>query len=150
MSIFSKRLKELREEYNEVATEKLTGSKLGEIVGVSKQSVSKWENGLSYPDFEILKKLADFFNVSTDYLLGRTDIKNPENEDKEMERLANKEIKSVEDALEIIKFQDGLMLNGKILNDEDKMLLANALQLGMKYVLEQEEKKKEKGEKKNK
>lgn len=150
MSIFSKRLKELREEYNEVATEKLTGSKLGEIVGVSKQSVSKWENGLSYPDFEILKKLADFFNVSTDYLLGRTDIKNPENEDKEMERLANKEIKSVEDALEVIKFQDGLMLNGKILNDEDKMLLANALQLGMKYVLEQEEKKKEKGEKKNK
>lgn len=54
--MFSEILKELREEYNEVATKKLTGSKLGKIVGVSKQSTSKWENGLSYPDFETLKK----------------------------------------------------------------------------------------------
>lgn len=98
MSIFSKRLKELREEYNEVATEKLTGAKLGEVVKVSKQSVSKWENGLSYPDFETLKKLANFFNVSTDYLLGRADIKNPSDE------ISN----AVEDDPELIEFWNEL------------------------------------------
>lgn len=98
MSIFGKRLKELREEYNEVAAEKLTGAKLGEALGVSKQSVSKWENGLSYPDFDTIIKLSEIFNVSTDYLLGRTDIKNPSDE------ISN----AVEDDPELIEFWNEL------------------------------------------
>lgn len=98
MSIFGKRLKELREEYNEVAVEKLTGAKLGEALGVSKQSVSKWENGLSYPDFDTIIKLSEIFNVSTDYLLGRTDIKNPSDE------ISN----AVEDDPELIEFWNEL------------------------------------------
>ena len=44
--------------------------KLGEILGVSKQSVSNWENDNILPSVEMLIKLAKFFNVSTDYLLG--------------------------------------------------------------------------------
>lgn len=142
--MFGDRIKEER------TLKQMTQKELSKFLGVSPSTVGMYEQNRRQPDSETIIKLSEIFNVSTDYLLGRTDIKNPENEDKEMERLANKEIKSVEDALEVIKFQDGLMLNGKILNDEDKMLLANALQLGMKYVLEQEEKKKEKGEKKNK
>ncbi|MCR2043229.1 helix-turn-helix domain-containing protein [Anaerosalibacter massiliensis] len=142
--MFGDRIKEER------TLKQMTQKELSKFLGVSPSTVGMYEQNRRQPDSETIIKLSEIFNVSTDYLLGRTDIKNPENEDKEMKRLANKEIKSVEDALEIIKFQDGLMLNGKILNDEDKMLLANALQLGMKYVLEQEEKKKEKGEKKNK
>ncbi|QXN67744.1 hypothetical protein [Mycolicibacterium phage J1] len=98
MSIFGKRLKELREEYNEVAAEKLTGAKLGEALGVSKQSVSKWENGLSYPDFDTIIKLSEIFNVSTDYLLGRTDIKNPSDE------ISN----AIEDDPELIEFWNEL------------------------------------------
>lgn len=98
MSIFGKRLKELREEYNEVAAEKLTGAKLGEALGVSKQSVSKWENGLSYPDFDTIIKLSEIFNVSTDYLLGRTDIKN------QSEKISN----AVEDDPELIEFWNEL------------------------------------------
>ena len=44
---------------------------LANFVGVSAQAVSKWENG-GVPDTELLPKIADFFNVSTDELFGRT------------------------------------------------------------------------------
>ena len=114
MSIFGKRLKELREEYNEVAAEKLTGAKLGEALGVSKQSVSKWENGLSYPDFDTIIKLSEIFNVSTDYLLGRTDIKNPSDESdpqenpilKEFEELSEESKKELEKYIKLLKIKD--------------------------------------------
>ncbi|MDD6133267.1 MAG: helix-turn-helix transcriptional regulator [Selenomonadaceae bacterium] len=45
---------------------------LADIIGVSQQTVGSWEVGRTSPDNEMLKKLASFFNVSVDYLLGRT------------------------------------------------------------------------------
>lgn len=44
---------------------------LGRRVGVSKQSVSNWENDNIMPSIELLVRLADYFGVSTDYLLCR-------------------------------------------------------------------------------
>ena len=44
---------------------------LGEIIGVAESTVSLYENEKRQPDFSTLKKLADYFNVTTDYLLGR-------------------------------------------------------------------------------
>lgn len=44
---------------------------LSEKLGVSKQSVSNWENNNIQPSVELLEKLADYFAVSTDSLLGR-------------------------------------------------------------------------------
>lgn len=51
----------------------LSQPELAKIMNVSKQTISNWENGNRMPDVLTLKKLADFFNVSTDYLLCRTD-----------------------------------------------------------------------------
>ncbi len=42
-----------------------------EVIGVTKQCVSNWENDNVMPSVEMLIKLSDFFKVSTDYLLGR-------------------------------------------------------------------------------
>ncbi len=42
-------------------------------LGVTKQCVSNWENDNVLPSIEMLIKMADFFRVSTDYLLGRTE-----------------------------------------------------------------------------
>ena len=42
-------------------------------LGVSKQCVSNWENDNVMPSIEMLVKIADFFNVTTDYVLGRND-----------------------------------------------------------------------------
>lgn len=41
--------------------------------GVSRQSVSKWESGNAYPEIEKIMQLADIFDVSVDYLLGRSE-----------------------------------------------------------------------------
>ena len=46
----------------------ITQEKLAEALGVSFQSVSRWENGLAYPDITLVPILARFFNVSTDTL----------------------------------------------------------------------------------
>lgn len=51
----------------------LRQEELGNAVGVSKQSVSNWENENIAPSVELLLRLADYFGVSTDYLLERTD-----------------------------------------------------------------------------
>lgn len=46
---------------------------LAKRLSVTKQTVSNWENDNIQPSIDMLERLADFFNVSTDYLLGRTD-----------------------------------------------------------------------------
>ena len=41
-----------------------------EDIGVSVQTVSRWENNINYPDISMLPVLASYFKVTTDYLLG--------------------------------------------------------------------------------
>ena len=49
---------------------KLTQEQLATALGVSVAAVSKWENGAARPDIELIPELANFFEVSTDVLLG--------------------------------------------------------------------------------
>lgn len=65
--IFSARLFALRNSQN------LTQSALANILGISQFAISKIENGQRAVSIEILYKLGDYFQVSVDYLLGRTD-----------------------------------------------------------------------------
>ena len=48
----------------------ITQEEFSEILGVSCQSVSRWENNTCYPDIELIPIIAAFFNISTDKLLG--------------------------------------------------------------------------------
>ncbi|AXF52128.1 MAG: HTH_XRE protein [Podoviridae sp. ctcf755] len=68
------RLKMLRTEKG------MTVRELGEKINVSYAAVSKMENNQQNISNEYLQILSDFFNVSTDYLLGLSDIRNPEKE----------------------------------------------------------------------
>lgn len=77
MSVFGKRLKELRVE------KELTQEQLGRIFNIRKGTVSNWENGNRFPDEKTIIKLADFFDVSIDYLLGRTNKRQPHHLTKE-------------------------------------------------------------------
>ncbi len=52
----------------------------GEIFGVSRQSVSKWESDQTLPELATIIKIADFFNISLDELFGREKTKNQETE----------------------------------------------------------------------
>lgn len=54
-----------------------TQKQIAEVLGVSQNTYSQYEIGvLNYP-VDALMKLADFYGVSIDYLLGRTDVKDP-------------------------------------------------------------------------
>ncbi len=48
----------------------ITQEEFSEILGVSCQSVSRWENDLCYPDIELIPVIADFFGITTDTLMG--------------------------------------------------------------------------------
>ncbi|MDU1175662.1 MULTISPECIES: helix-turn-helix transcriptional regulator [Clostridia] len=67
---FGGRLRTLREELN------LTQTELAKKFNMSPPSISQYEKDIRSPDFTLLLKLADFFDVSTDYLLGRTNLRN--------------------------------------------------------------------------
>lgn len=48
----------------------ITQEELAEYIGVSKAAVSKWEIGMTYPDISLLPRLASYFNISIDELMG--------------------------------------------------------------------------------
>lgn len=58
-------LRELRER------EGLTQAELSKKLNISPSTVGMWEKGYRSPDYEMLGRIADYFNVTTDYLLGR-------------------------------------------------------------------------------
>lgn len=51
----------------------LTQAEMAERLGISRSTIGMYETGAREPDFETLEKIADFFNVDIDFLLGRTD-----------------------------------------------------------------------------
>lgn len=65
--MFPQRLKQLR------TSRHLTSKALGEEFGVAESTISGYETGSRKPDIVMLEKLATFFRVSVDYLLGRSD-----------------------------------------------------------------------------
>lgn len=67
MKIFCERLKELRLE------KKLSKQQLAKEIGVSDVAISRWENNKRVPNIINLYALAEFFNVSSDYLIGLED-----------------------------------------------------------------------------
>lgn len=64
MKLFSHRLRKLREE------KKLKQAELANAIQVSQRTISSWENGVAQPSLALLKRIANFFCVSADYLIG--------------------------------------------------------------------------------
>lgn len=54
---------------------KMSQSELAKVVGVSQTTVTAWETGKAEPSSSAISNLADYFNVTTDYLLGRPEKK---------------------------------------------------------------------------
>lgn len=64
------RLKELRESENNVSQ-----ADIAKTFHITRQAVQRWEVGKSEPNIKTLIALADYFNVSIDYLVGRSDVR---------------------------------------------------------------------------
>lgn len=70
MLILGSRLKELRE------LKGLRQEDVANVFSYGKSTISQWESGRNEPEYEILVKLAEYFEVTTDYLLGKTNSPN--------------------------------------------------------------------------
>lgn len=68
MIMLSKRLIDIREARN------FTIEEVALSIGISRKTLGRYENGKSMPRLELLVDLADFYSVSIDYLLGKTDV----------------------------------------------------------------------------
>lgn len=67
------RLTEVRKKAEEERNQKISRAKVAEEIGCSHSAVAQWENGHNAPSALVLRKLAEFYNVSADYLLNLTD-----------------------------------------------------------------------------
>lgn len=72
--MLNKRLEELRKKM------KMTKKEVAGLLNIDQSTYGKYELGKREPDSEMLKKLADIFNTSVDYILGRTEKYNPADE----------------------------------------------------------------------
>lgn len=78
--MLSNRLKSLRTHRN------ITQSDLATRIGVARTTYAMYEQGQREPDYETLQRLADFYEVSVDYLLGRTETPNATNVDDQADK----------------------------------------------------------------
>ncbi|WP_057820621.1 helix-turn-helix domain-containing protein [Schleiferilactobacillus perolens] len=117
---FGERLRALRTEKH------MTQSDLGKLMDVSKASVSLYEKNQRTPDQETLKKVAQFFDVSIDYLLGVSDKRHYYALTKKDKRDIETEL---EDVLAGVTNKSGINFfkNGAELSDEDRALLEASL-----------------------
>lgn len=112
ITIFNKRLRSLREQH------KISQKDFAEILGVSNVVLSRYENGERKPDYDMLIKIAEYFDVSVDYLLGKSNsvqlsdeeefqnfIEDPELEMwyKQLPNNKEEDLRALKDMWEIIK-----------------------------------------------
>lgn len=121
MLTFGETLKKLRLE------KELNQVEFAKIFNIAKGTVSNWENNNRFPDKEMLNKLADFFEVSVDYLLGRTNEQSPPTT---TPSLTKKELLDIEkEALQMIENIDNadvIEFCGTPADDDDKEFLRMA------------------------
>lgn len=124
--MFSKILRELRIDND------LSQKDLANILGISPSTVAMYEQGRRTPDNEMLTKIADYFKVPVDYLLGRTkqkkidlslqihEIKSILEKQYEMD---NVNIESIKQAIEFIKifYEKGIDFNALPLDEINNM-----------------------------
>lgn len=79
------RLRQLRQEQG------ISCRKMGKDMGLSASALSHYETGISKPSLENVLKIAEYFQVSIDYLTGRTEYRNYEDIQKQVKKIAAKQ-----------------------------------------------------------
>ncbi|KAB3529594.1 helix-turn-helix domain-containing protein, partial [Alkaliphilus pronyensis] len=109
---------------------KITQEQLGKVLNVRKSTISQYENDINKPDTDMLKLIADYFNVSVDYLLGRTNSKDTLNNKKDMPTKAyhnlDKSGLSEEDIEKVVERQFYIVLWQKYYDGVEEDLIKRA------------------------
>lgn len=122
--MFQIKLKQLRENNG------LSQRAFAEIFGIAQSTVGMWESGKREPDFTTVQKIADYFDVSIDYLLGREEEQLPELNNKDQKEIQ----KILDETKEQLLSQDGLMFDGVPATEEDVQKIIMAMQMGMEMI----------------
>jgi transcriptional regulator with XRE-family HTH domain len=107
---YGQRLAELRAEKH------LTQEELALKVGITRSALSHYENNRREPDYETIQKFADFFHVTVDYLMGRSDDPSQASNQQATEFINQLELS---DQAVLDKF--ALMIDGRELTSEEAM-----------------------------
>lgn len=103
-------------------TTKTSQAKVAKAIGVDRSTYSKYETGDSEPDFENVKKLAKYYNVSIDYLLNSEEAPQEILKNKNEVELSEKELREIKQKAEGLKngmmASVGLAFDGKIEDDD--------------------------------
>lgn len=106
----------------------VSAHKVAKATGVTQSTLSDWKRGRSTPKSENMKKLADYFGVSIDYLM--TGKEETEKEPK-LKPKDEKDIKEILANTEQLLKQDGLMFDGDPASPEAIESILSAMQIGM-------------------
>lgn len=131
---FGERLRALRLEKN------FTLRELSKELDISFSALGKYERNEHQPDFETLEKIADYFNVSIDYLLGRNNNSVPYLEKLQETNVSNE----LNDRLAVfqneLKTSDQLTFNGEPMSEEAKESLLEAMEFALRLIQKQSKK----------
>lgn len=119
--MFGMKVKQLRKDND------MTQSDLANILKCSLSKVAMWETEKRDPTKDDLILLSNVFNVSTDYLLGRTDEKNNNDKSNKIDINRNENDNDIEKIIDELMEQKGLMLCGEPMSEEDMFLLRNSI-----------------------
>ncbi|USG64037.1 helix-turn-helix transcriptional regulator [Brevibacillus ruminantium] len=97
------RLKECRK------AKKLTQQELSDALSLNRSTYAKYETGDNEPDNQTLQKLADFFDVKIDYLLGRTNDPSPSEKKDKLEKSRDELLQELTDDPDDFFFLDGYL-----------------------------------------
>jgi transcriptional regulator with XRE-family HTH domain len=116
-----------------------SGTKIAQILGISAQYYYDIEKGKRNLSAEMAAKLADIFEVSTDYLLGKTDDPSPSNNsnlDSKLPELTEKDeldiARDLQRIMDNLESQEGLMYDGEPMDEETKELIKISLENSMR------------------
>ncbi len=133
METLATRLKELRKEKG------YTLEQMANDLNTTKVTLSRYENGTREPKGETLNVLSDYFNVSIDYLFGKTDARAPHTKAPVID--VKKAIDEIKNELEN---SDSLMFDGECLSDEAISSLLSAMEVGLSMAKKKQEEMKNK------
>ena len=111
------KIAELRREHN------MKQDELADMLGVTPQAVSKWENGASMPDISLLPKIAQIFGVTIDDLFGMNNTPKPD-----VQMLPAEKRKSFDEMILRVRVRDG---GDKVNINLPLPLIKIALEMGM-------------------
>ncbi|WP_226544994.1 helix-turn-helix domain-containing protein [Bacillus thuringiensis] len=131
--MLGKKIAELRK------NQQLSQYDLADRLGFSRGKLANYEQGQREPDYDTLKKIADFFEVSTDYLLDRTEKKElvsnltlglSEKEERDIAKDLEKTLAQLENS------DEALMFDGEPIDEHTKEMIRISLENSMRMAKE--------------